>query len=702
MTTTNPSSLSLDGVTGESTAEGAFWRFLARLPGARLFKNLKIGTKLTIGFGIMVVIVLLVALFSYLSSVPATESINRTDDLRVPTALTSTSAQANLLKMISSAQGYLALGGQEFRDAYRQDEENFKTQLAELERLSPKFNQMDQDRLNQLKVKFEEWSKLQPQLFDLRDDQFEREPAYQLLTTDGSEYGGQVLIGVQQLIETQAQAAPSASNPTTALAEMEDKLTTLGEMANFQGSFAAMLSGLRGYVTTRNRIFRQEYEVNLTSNQSQWNALLRQKGRLTQTQQATLDKIAQSREAFLALPDHIFEILEGERWRKDLYLFRTEALPLADDMERLLGEMTSGQQQLLRAESIFGKEALRQGNRQTLIGGIVALILGVGLAFIFYENIAGPVRRLTNVAERIRGGDLEARAQIESADEIGTLAATFNNMTGQLRRTLFQVRKEKKRADDLLNVVIPIGVELASEKNFNRLLENMLLEAKKFCHADAGIVYLKDGDRLKFVIVRNDTLKIAMGGTVDKDITFSRLPLVIPIYDDETTPGAEHQSIAAHAAAEGEILNVTDAYQPEILNAYGPGIFDEKTDYRSISYLTIPLKNSQNQVLGVLQLINAQDPDTNQIVPFDPNLQQMMASYSSLAVAALEAYIREQSLKQEIQQLRIEIDEVKRQKQVSEIVDTDFFQDLQAKARAIRSRRAPPVENPPASDEPKP
>jgi hypothetical protein len=66
----------------------------------------------------------------------------------------------------------------------------------------------------------------------------------------------------------------------------------------------------------------------------------------------------------------------------------------------------------------------------------------------------------------------------------------------------------------------------------------------------------------------------------------------------------------------------------------------------------------------------------------------MMESFSSLAVAALEAYIREQSLKQQIQQLRIEIDEAKRQKQVSEIVDSDFFQDLQEKARSIRSRRA--------------
>ena len=79
--------------------------------------------------------------------------------------------------------------------------------------------------------------------------------------------------------------------------------------------------------------------------------------------------------------------------------------------------------------------------------------------------------------------------------------------------------------------------------------------------------------------------------------------------------------------------------------------------------------------------------ESRQIIPFDPNIQQMMESFSSLAAAALDAYIRESSLRQEIQQLRIEIDEAKRKQQVSEIVDTDFFQDLQAKAHSIRSRR---------------
>lgn len=673
MTVSNPSLPN----TADAETRSPLSRFINSLPGAKFVKNLTIGTRLLIGFGILVVITLIGVLVSYTGSRSATTSIDSTVQFRAPVALAASAAQADLLRMIGDVRGYLALGDQEFRTSFLDSKQDFEADLSELTRLSTNLDEADRNRFNQLKAIYDQWANAPEQLFELRDDQLEREPAYKLLATEGVKKAGTVLIGVQALIETQAKREASA-----------DTQDLLKDMASFQGSFAAQLSGLRGYVTTRNRIFRGEYEANLDLNQIAWDRLTDNKTKLTPDQQVTFAEIAQNREDFLQLPDRIFEILEGPRWREDLYLFRTETIPATETMQRLLTEITQNQQDRLVAELNEGRKGLLNANQQTLIGGLASLIFGMLLAYIFRENIAGPVRRLTSVAERIRGGDLEARARVEATDEIGTLASTFNNMTSQLRQTLWQVRKEKKRADDLLNVVIPIGVELASEKNFNRLLENMLLEAKKFCHADAGIVYLKDSDRLKFVIVRNDSLKIAMGGTVDKDITFSRLPLTLPVYDDETTPGAAHQSVAAHATLIGQTLNIADAYQPEILNAYGPGVFDEKSDYRSVSYLTIPLKNSQNEVRGVLQLINAQDPDTHQIIPFDLNLQQMMESYSSLAVAALEAYIREQSLKHEIQQLRIEIDEVKRQKQVSEIVDSDFFQDLQAKARTIRSRRS--------------
>ncbi len=291
----------------------------------------------------------------------------------------------------------------------------------------------------------------------------------------------------------------------------------------------------------------------------------------------------------------------------------------------------------------------------------------------FEETLPGLIRRLTATAEKIRTGDLEAQAQVESHDEIGILAETFNNMTGQLRTTLWQVRKEKRRADDLLEVVIPIGVQLSSEKDFNRLLETMLVEAKTFCHADAGTLYLLTEERqLQFVIVRNDSKNVALGGTTGNEVLYAPLPL--PTEENEKS---SHCYVATEVAISGLASNIPDyGRQSEILN-----------DYQVHSLLTMPLKNTMGQVKGVLQLINAQDPETKEIIPFDHNLQQMMESFSSLAVAALEAYIREQSLKQEIKQLRIEIDEAKREKEVKEITETETFQSLQAKAAELRRRR---------------
>lgn len=641
------------------------------VPGVPFIKNLSIGARLLFGFGLLVALTLLVGAFSYLASTQATINIDRTGEVRVPTALASSQAQVDLLRMLGDVRGYLALGESEFRESYEQARQDFEVDLFELERLSPQFNEESKQSILELRATYNELSQLPEELFELRDDRLEREEAYRILATDGSRFAGSVLIDTQGLIEAQARSEPTREN----LELMED-------MADFQGSFAAMLSGLRGYVTTQNRIFRGEYEANYDLNEIAWQRLQRNRSLMTPSQQERLDQIADNRDQFLELPAQMFEILESDQYRKDLYLFTTEVVPLTEKMQRLLAELTLDQQTRLQRELDIGRVGLATANRRILFSGIAALILGAVLALVFRENIAGPIRRLTGVAEQIRAGDLDAQARIESKDEIGTLAMTFNNMTGQLRQTLRQVRKEKKRADDLLDVVIPIGVELTSEKNFNRLLEKMLIEAKAFCHADAGILYLlrEEDKALEYVIANNDTLNLSLGGTTGKKVQAEPLPL----YDAAGVPNDE--TIVTHVALSGESLNIADARQPDAPAYAGPEVFGPHGEYEAISYLTIPLKNSEDKVVGVMQLINAKDLETRQVVPFDYNLQQMMESFSSLAVAALEAYVREESLKQEIQQLRIEIDQAKRQQEVSKIVETEVFQDLKARARELRRR----------------
>ncbi len=239
-----------------------------------------------------------------------------------------------------------------------------------------------------------------------------------------------------------------------------------------------------------------------------------------------------------------------------------------------------------------------------------------------------------------------------------------------------QLSIEKKRADDLLDVVIPFGVELSSEKDFGRLLERMTVEAITYCQADAGILYLRtDDDRLKPVTLHHKREGLTLGGTTNKPLPFEPISLY-----DNGEPTNQHVP-AAYTAANNRSVNIKDAgasgspYNYSDLNLHG---------FRPTSTLTLPLETSQDSVIGVLQLFDARDVETDVIIPFDENLEAMMHSFSSLATAALEGYLREASLRHEYAQLTISIDGSKVKEEVRQIEETDFFRDLQARAKELR------------------
>ncbi|MCC6657573.1 MAG: GAF domain-containing protein [Rhodocyclaceae bacterium] len=176
-----------------------------------------------------------------------------------------------------------------------------------------------------------------------------------------------------------------------------------------------------------------------------------------------------------------------------------------------------------------------------------------------------------------------------------------------------------------------IGAALSHERDIDRLLENILLAAKTITHADGGTLYrmTEDEASLRFEIVRNDSLKIAMGGASGKPIPFPPLPL-------KTDRGEPNNSmVAAYAAIHQETVNIADAYEAEGFDFTGTRKFDASTGYRSQSFLTVPMKNHENAVIGVLQLINAIDPDSKKVVPFSAADQRLAESLASQAAIAL-------------------------------------------------------------------
>jgi HD-GYP domain-containing protein (c-di-GMP phosphodiesterase class II) len=176
-----------------------------------------------------------------------------------------------------------------------------------------------------------------------------------------------------------------------------------------------------------------------------------------------------------------------------------------------------------------------------------------------------------------------------------------------------------------------IGASLSKERDTTLLLERILLAAKTITHADGGTLYrmTADGHSLRFEILRTDSLHIAMGGTSGRAISFPELPL-----QDET--GAPNDTlVAAYAAIHRETVNIADAYSEPSFDFSGTRHFDERTGYRSQSFLTVPMKDHDGEVIGVLQLINAQVPGTQQVVSFSLSDQSLVESLASQAAIAL-------------------------------------------------------------------
>ncbi|MEW6165282.1 MAG: HD domain-containing phosphohydrolase [Pseudomonadota bacterium] len=176
-----------------------------------------------------------------------------------------------------------------------------------------------------------------------------------------------------------------------------------------------------------------------------------------------------------------------------------------------------------------------------------------------------------------------------------------------------------------------IGAALSSERDIDRLLEKILLAAKTITHADGGTLYrvTEDGTALRFEIVRNDTLRIALGGTSGNPIDFPDLPL----HDESGTPN--NSMVAAYAAINDKTVNIADAYSEAGFDFSGTRKFDERTGYRSQSFLTVPMKNHESAIIGVLQLINSKPPGANRVMPFSPAEQRLTESLASQAAIAL-------------------------------------------------------------------
>lgn len=183
---------------------------------------------------------------------------------------------------------------------------------------------------------------------------------------------------------------------------------------------------------------------------------------------------------------------------------------------------------------------------------------------------------------------------------------------------------------DQINHLIQVGVSLSGEKNIGRLLEIIVEEARKLTNADAGTLYIMSDDetKLEFAIIQNDSLNIRMGGTGGA-ITWPDVNLI------NKDGKVNKANVSAYVAVSGKTVNIADVYNVQGFNFEGTKQFDKKTGYRSKSMLVSPLRNYENDIIGVIQLLNALDPTTGEVINFSRESQEIILSLASQAGIAL-------------------------------------------------------------------
>ena len=174
-----------------------------------------------------------------------------------------------------------------------------------------------------------------------------------------------------------------------------------------------------------------------------------------------------------------------------------------------------------------------------------------------------------------------------------------------------------------------IGIALSAASDVDVLCDNILAGAMELTSADGGSLYQMSEDKLslEFVIVSTHSLDIHMGGDSGREIKFPPIPLMIN--------GLPNKSNVVSSAVHDEAtINIPDVYRAEGFDFSGTRKFDQQTGYRTQSILTVPLKNHLNDIIGVLQLINAKDETSKKTREFTIADQQLAESLASQAAVA--------------------------------------------------------------------
>jgi len=205
-------------------------------------------------------------------------------------------------------------------------------------------------------------------------------------------------------------------------------------------------------------------------------------------------------------------------------------------------------------------------------------------------------------------------ARIQTQLQLKKYSDQLENMVRERTRAL-------AKSNQQLEKIIATGIELGNERDYQKLLQRILVAGQNLLHCAAGTFFLMTG---------NSALRSAIR-TKDGALPVTEIPLT-----DPQTGRSNDRDVLVYCAMHGETVVINDLHDETRFDVSGVKRDDADTGYPTVSMLTVPLMLRNGKALGVLQFVNARDPESGKVIPFYRDHVSLMGSLAGLAAPILE------------------------------------------------------------------
>lgn len=414
-----------------------------------MFSNFKLATKLGLGFGIMILLLVASISFTIYESGKLQEIQHRVVELRSPTAQASLAMLNGVNESLASLRGWMLLNNPKFKEVRQAAWDKWlDPKMAELTAFSKSWtNPENVKRLKIIASEIEKFRKYQVEIEDIANT-IEATPAQKMLFDDAAPRAVKLSAGITKMINLEGKQEGTNTRKQILLA-----------MADVRGSLGLGLANIRAFLLGGDTKFKAAYEKLWATNTRRFRDLSGYYQHFTSEQRATFDSFKQTRAEFETYPPQMFKIKASNKANLGNYWLATKAAPTAAKIVEQLEGMVDNQNKLLLADSqaltALGNE-LENFEIAILIAGS---ILGLLFAVILTRIIANPIINLANTVREIaENRDLTIQVAEGGRDEIGVMSEAFNNMMSVIREAFGVVSEAAiSVADSSSNVATGAG-----------------------------------------------------------------------------------------------------------------------------------------------------------------------------------------------------------------------------------------------------